>query len=166
MWFDYAQQKADARLEVSFDEHQYNDSDLITIRIPLSMPYQTMQSGFERVDGEVAFDGKIYKYVKRKIDNGELVLMCLPDNNKMRIQSAKDEFFKYTNDLSQANTSKKSDHSKAGAFKNLLGEYDQQTASFTLTQFNNAAASCSTSHAGSDLPFFPHTPPVPPPDFI
>ncbi len=130
------------------------------------MPYQTMQSDFERVDGEITVDGKIYKYVKRRIVNGEMVLMCLPDHNKMQIQSAKDDFFKNTNDVAQDNTSQKSDHSKAGAFKNLLSDFDQQSSALcALQHFFNCPA--SFAHAISVILLsLPHTPPVPPPDAI
>lgn len=122
--FHYEQQQSDMRLEASFDKQDYNDADLITIKVPLSLPYVNNQQNFERVDGEITVNGKILKYVKRKISDGNLILMCLPDHNKMRIESAKDEFFKYANDLVQNNQSKKSGNTKSGVFKNLLSEYN------------------------------------------
>ena len=133
--FNYEQQKADVQLEASLDKAQYNDADLIAITIPLSMPYQTVQSGFERVNGEINISGKIYKYVKRKIVDGEMVLMCLPDQNKMRIEVGKNDFFKNTADIAQNNTSKKGDNSKSNVGKNVVSEYDQQTSSYTVASF-------------------------------
>lgn len=121
--FHYEQQQSDIRLEASLDKQEYNDADLITIKVPLSLPYVNNQQSFERVDGEITVNGKILKYVKRKISDGNLILLCLPDQNKMRIESAKDEFFKYANDLVQNNQSKKSGNTKSGVFKNLLSEY-------------------------------------------
>ncbi len=126
--FDYEQQQSDIRLEVSLDKQDYNDADLITIKVPLSLPYINNQQNFERVNGEITVNGKILKYVKRKISDGNLVLQCLPDKNKMQIESAKDEFFKYANDLVQHNESKKSGNTKPGVFKNLLSEYDINTS--------------------------------------
>lgn len=119
----YAQQNADVQLEASLDKDDYNDADLLTIKIPLNLPYQTSQANFERVNGEIKVDGKIYKYVKRKVSNGELVLQCLPDYNKMKLQSARTDFFKYTNDLVQSNKSGKSDHSKTVVFKKLTLDF-------------------------------------------
>ncbi|HLL41614.1 MAG TPA: hypothetical protein VK369_00680, partial [Segetibacter sp.] len=95
--FNYEQQQSDVRLEASLDKQEYNDADLVTIKVPLSLPYVNNQQNFERVDGEITVNGKILKYVKRKITDGNLILLCLPNDNKMRIESAKDEFFKYAN---------------------------------------------------------------------
>lgn len=120
--FDYAQKQSDIRLEASLDNDDYNDAELITLQVPLTVPYQIDRQDFERVNGEVSYQGKIYKYVKRKISGGQLVLLCLPDHNKMRLQSAKDDFFKNANDLVQNNHSKKSDHSKTNV-KNISSDY-------------------------------------------
>lgn len=120
--FHYEQRQSDARLETSLDKQNYNDADLITIKVPLSLPYVDNQQNFERVDGEITVNGKILKYVKRKIIDGNLILMCLPDHNKMQIESAKNDFFKFANDLVQNNQSKKSGSSKSGLFKNLVTE--------------------------------------------
>jgi hypothetical protein len=125
--FNYEQQQSDIRLEASLDKQDYNDVDLVTITVPLSLPYVNNQQSFERVDGEITVNGKILKYVKRKISDGNLILLCLPDHDKMRIESAKDEFFKYANDLVQNNQSKKSGNTKAGVFKNLQTDYNINT---------------------------------------
>lgn len=122
--FDYEQKQSDFHFVTSLDKNDYNDADLVTIKVPLSLPYLNNQQNFERVDGEITLNGKILKYAKRKIADGNLILLCLPDNNKMRIKSAKDEFFKYANDLVQNSQSKKSGNTKSGVFKNRLLEYD------------------------------------------
>lgn len=162
--FDYAQKKSDAQVTTSLDTHQYNDADLITIKVPLSMPYQTVQSDFERIDGEINVSGKIYKYVKRRIVDGEMVLMCLPDHNKMRIEAAKGDFFKNTTDVEQNNASKKSTNSKS-SFKNLISEYIQHSFNYSVAYFN-ATANSNALMESITLPSFPHTPPVPPPNAI
>jgi hypothetical protein len=163
LWFNYAQQQSDIQLEASLDKHQYNDADLISIKVPLSMPYQTVQSGYERVDGEIKMNGKIYKYVKRRIVNGELELLCLPDQNKMRLQSAKNDFFKTTNDIATNNSNKKSDNSKTNVFKNLTFDYEQQVNLYTLSMFT-AVKQPYCSSIQYSLSFTPHTPPGQPPD--
>jgi hypothetical protein len=121
---DYWQKQADTRLEARLDQHQYDESNLIEIRIPLNMPYQNVSSDYERYDGEIEFNGKHYKYVKRKVENGQLVLLCLPNETKMRLQSARDEFFKLVNDLQQSSQNKNS--APASSIKNPVTEYWQQ----------------------------------------
>src|SRR6185295_4704314 len=99
------------QLEARLDKDHYNESELIELKVAIHLPYQTSWSHFERYDGEVQLNGILYKYVKRKVINDTLVLLCIPNQEKMNLQTAKNDFFKNTNDL--ANTdSKKSGNSK------------------------------------------------------
>ncbi|MDB5249930.1 MAG: hypothetical protein JWQ40_4324 [Segetibacter sp.] len=163
--FDYAKQQSDVRLEASLDKNEYDESELVTIKIPITLPYQNNWDDFERVDGEFTVDGKIYKYVKRKIADGHLVLLCLPDHNKMRLESAKTEFFKYANDLVQNHNSKKSDNSKSGVFKNLWSEYDSNTMVFTAANFNSEIIHAVAGSVNL-FPSSPHSSPEQPPEII
>ena len=163
--FNYAQQQSDTRMVAALDKADYNEADLITIKVPLSTPYQNDQADFERVDGEVKYKGKILKYVKRKMSDGNLILLCIPDNNKMRLQSAKDDIFKSTNDIAQNNNSKKSDHSKTGTFKNLLGDYISNTSEYA-TAIKVVQHNYAVQKQSDRLPSSPHNSPEQPPDVI
>ena len=163
--FNYAQQQSDIRLEASLDKDEFDEAELVSIKVPLSLPYLNNQQNFERVDGEITVKGKIYKYVKRKIVDGNLILLCLPDNNKMRIESAKEEFFKYANDLVQNNHSKKSKDSK-GAFKNLTGEYDNSPVQFTPPYSVPNIIIYRVSDRLNYLPSSPHSSPEQPPELV
>jgi hypothetical protein len=127
---DYLQHRADTQLESQLDQHQYNEASLIEIRIPLNMPYQNVSSDFERYDGEIEFNGIHYKYVKRKVTNGELVLLCLPNENRMRLMNARDEFFKLVNDLK--NPSQEKSSTPAHSIPNPVTEYWQQQNNWHL----------------------------------
>jgi hypothetical protein len=91
------------------------------MRIPLNLPYLNDQPEFERVDGEIELNGQIYKYVKRKVENGDLVVLCVPNKDKMRLQTAQNDFFKLVNDLQNNNKGKKSE--SGTSYKNFLTEY-------------------------------------------
>lgn len=91
-WFYYAEKKSDRQLEASLDKNQYNEEDLVVLKIPLNIPYQLNESQFERIDGEITLDGRLYKYVKRKVSEGCLILLCIPDANKMTLKKAKTGF--------------------------------------------------------------------------
>ena len=121
--FNYLQDKKDSQLEARFDNNNYDQSQLIEIKIPLNLPYQNNWSAFERYDGEIKYNGVIYKYVKRKVENNNLILLCYPNNDKMHLQNAKDEFFKLANDVQQQNHGKKPSPENTKAFKSLLSEY-------------------------------------------
>jgi len=118
------QQEADAKLEARLDKDDYDESQLIEIKVPVNMPYQADWAGFERYDGEIEVNGIHYKYVKRKVQDGQLVLKCIPNHDKQRLESAKDDLFKITNDLQQDNTAKKTGTSNQAPVKNALGDYD------------------------------------------
>lgn len=163
--FHYEQQQSDMRLEASFDRQDYNDAELITIKVPLSLPYVTNQQNFERVDGEITIDGKILKYVKRKITDGHLILLCLSDHNKMRIESAKDEFFRYANDLVQNNQSKKSNNTKSAVFKNVLSEYYIDASDYTPA-FRSMTQTYSITSLSNFLPSSYYQLPEQPPEVI
>lgn len=126
----YLQQQADTKLEAQLDQNQYDASRLIEMRVPLNIPYQINSSDWERYDGNIEINGTHYKYVKRKVENGQLVLLCLPNETRMRLQSARDEFFKLVNDLQQANQSKSAGHGHS--VKNPVTEYWQVINNWNL----------------------------------
>jgi hypothetical protein len=118
------QQSADAKLEARLDRDDYDESQLIEIKVPVDMPYQSDWAGFERYDGEIEVNGIHYKYVKRKVQDGQLVLKCIPNRDKQRLESAKGDLFKITNDLQQDNSAKKTGTPTQAPVKNALGDYD------------------------------------------
>jgi hypothetical protein len=130
---DFMQQRADTRLEARLDRNDYDESRLVEIRIPLNMPYQSNWSGFERYNGEVEYNGIHYKFVKRKIENGQLVLKCIPNDTRQRLQTARDDFFKLVNDLQQEHSSQKSGNTHI--VKNNLGDYDDHTMQISVAMY-------------------------------
>jgi len=147
------QAQADAQLIAKLDNNDYDESRLIEIRIPLNMPYMTSQSGFERCDGQVEVNGRHYNYVKRKIENGQLVLKCIPNDTRQRLQSARDDFFKLVNDLQQDHPTKKTNDANTGISKIMTADYDdQQPAAFaaltspTVINTYNLFAAPSLAH--------------------
>lgn len=127
----YLQSRADKYLEAKLDQHDYDHAQLIEMRVPLHMPYQTLlTTGYERVNGEIEIDGIHYKYVMRKIENGELVLLCLPNQARMRLESASNDFFKLVNDLH--NPAQNKNQQPGAAIKNPVTEYWQQVNDWCL----------------------------------
>ena len=111
------------QLQTIVDKEDYCESDLLTVTVPLSMPYISDTHGFERIDGELTKDGKIYHYVSRAIQHGMLVLRCLPDRQKTNIAKAKDEYSKQVNDFAISKTSEKRTENKADLAKSFLAKY-------------------------------------------
>ena len=129
-FFFFAQHRSDLQYEAVLDSAQYDESDLITLEVDLNMPYLAENTVFERVDGEITIDGHIYKYVKRRICNGQLVLLCLPDAQKTKLQSARQEFFAYANSL---NAGEKSSAPKIQT--TVPADYEQNRLEFYISHF-------------------------------
>ena len=162
----YMQQKVSNQLEASLDKNLYSDSQLIELKVPMNLPYQTDWAGYQRYDGEIDVDGIMYKYVKRKVANDTLYLMCIPNTKKMSLETAKNDFFKLSNDLTQNNNSKKSDNSKTISFKNLQGEYDEYSfVLHTLNIYDNNMNSRPAMNS-ENLISSPHVSPEQPPDLL
>ena len=129
---DFLQERSDVQMEARLDNNDYNEAELIEIRVPINLPYHNDWTDFERYDGEVEMNGIHYKYVKRKVEKGELVLMCLPNNERQLLQTARDNFFKLVNDLQQPDSGKKSDNGNSNSFKSLFSEYQQEKNNWTV----------------------------------
>ena len=100
------QSSSDAYLEKQVDKNNYNETDLITIRTKLNLPYYTSSDRYERAYGSINIDGTNYQYVKRRVHNDTLELLCLPNQAKTKLQSVKNELTKSLAD-GQASAPKK-----------------------------------------------------------
>jgi hypothetical protein len=158
----YWQQQAESRLEARLDGNQYQQSDLFSIKIPLrTVSYNNGSDGFERVSGHLDIGGVRYNYVKRRIFNDSLELLCIPNIATTNLQKAKNEFFRQVNDLQQHNQGKKNNTTST---KDLSKDY-KPTAMDVLVPGAPAAllAEPKANKVESDLPTaFTPTPEIPP----
>jgi len=126
------------------DRAEYNDKDLIEVKVPVNLPYQTNWKEFERYDGEIQIAGVHYNYVKRKLQNDTLILMCIPNTDKMKLFNARETFFSLVNDMQQ-NENGKHHPLPAKPVKIFMAEYVPYNNDFSLsillkinTRFNPA----------------------------
>jgi hypothetical protein len=110
----WLENRANQRLEARLDENNYDESQLISLKVPAThLSYYNSSTQFERVDGQIELNGVQYKYVKRRLLNDSLELLCIPNQTAMRLHSAKNEFFRLVNDLQHNGQGKKSGSSKS-----------------------------------------------------
>jgi hypothetical protein len=141
----YLQKKADHQLETRLDLNDYKESQLTEIRVALNMPYQNNWSGFERHYGEIEINGKIYTYVKRKVEDGYLILKCIPNTAKQDIKNADNILFNVNNGLDQEHNNK-SNSPLNNIVKTFFGDYDDHHFSFTLKALDDISK--NSSHTG------------------
>jgi hypothetical protein len=157
----YLEGEANAKLEARLDNNDYSEADLIEIKVPLSLPYNTDWKDFERVDGEIEIDGIHYKFVKRKIVDGELVLLCLPNETKMHLQSARDDFFRLVNDLQHNNSGDDGNKGQTSA-KNPVAEYRKEVNNWTIAAVNSLRSENPQNSISLYHSIFQETPIKPP----
>ncbi len=164
IWYHLQEQRSDERILAILENAAYDDEELVTITIPLSLPYQANWKEFETTDGEIAIEGTIYRYVKRKVQHGELVLMCIPHHDKMQVNTARDDFFKYANDLAgDASNNKPVNPGQSG--KTPLSDFYLASIGvvnhFPVPACQNFTFPYQVGHLLS----VPHSSPAQPPDF-
>ena len=134
-WYGYQlltqcwQERAESRLQARLDRDEYNEGQLVSVKIPLSsVSYSNYNNsgigGFERVDGRVDIRGVRYQYVKRRIVSDSLELLCIPNVTAMKLQQVRNDFFRQANDLQQQSQGRKTPTSPV---KDLSKDY-QPTA--------------------------------------
>ena len=158
----FLENKANTQLQAALDNNEYNESDLISIKIPSSLPYNISSSQFEKVEGEVLVNGVTYKYVKRRIINDSLELMCIQNITKTRLQNSRDNFFKLVNDLQHNSQNKKQD-SNSNIAKNILSDYSNEQQQFTFAAIT-AQEIIRGSYTAPNIPVVTLSPQEQPPD--
>ncbi len=144
---DCIQTSKEAALITQLDNDAYTEEELISIKTPIALPYYTNTVAYDRVDGTIEIDGTEYKYVKRRIFNDSLELLCIPNTAKKEMETARQNFFKLTNEGTPAD-------SKNGAskgIKNILLEYCDAVPQYALALINFTSTP-SSSTAKSMLP--------------
>jgi hypothetical protein len=135
---NYLQKKADTQLEARLDVNDYDESQLIEIRVELNIPYQYSWSNFERHSGEIELNGKIYAYVKRKVEDGYLVLKCIPNTVKQDIKNADNILFTVNNGLDQEHNGKNNSPLNS-ILKSFLSDYDSDFSSYYLNALQDVS---------------------------
>lgn len=115
----YLHSKGAAQLVAQIENCDYADADLVSIKTPLSLPYYSNSETYERVDGVVCIEGKYYNYVKRRVYNDSLELLCLPNTTKADLEKAEATFSKSVSNSEAAEKSSK----KPVVVKNVLPEF-------------------------------------------
>lgn len=159
---DYLEQRADIVLEEQIDNSEYDEASLFEIKVPINLPYQTNWKEFERFDGEIEVNGIHYKYVKRKVYNDSLVLLCVPHEAKMKLQTARDEFFKLVYDLQHPSQNKKSDNNSTHSVKNPVTDYFRVDNNWTLPELAASLHNNFYSYSPTFLQGYSFAPDQPP----
>ena len=133
--YNVIEHQANQDLAAKIDRLEFSEQDLVTIKVPLNLPYQQNWEEFERYDGDVTVDGVHYKYVMRRIYNDSLVLKCIPNETKQQLKNAERQYFQLVNDLDHQG--QQQEKSKVSFFKNLVTEFWDSKTSYVFDAIIN-----------------------------
>ena len=137
LFVSYIQDKADAAFINRLDKGNYSNNDLLIVKVPINLPYQTNWKNYERVDGEIDLNGKTYKYVKRKLYNDTMIFLCIQNATKTELAQKTNDYFGKVNEMPCSNNAKKCE-----ILKQLSFDFDSGTLAEavrlpgTATDFN------------------------------
>jgi hypothetical protein len=80
------------------DANEYDDSQTITLKIPLVLPYMSDDANFQRVNGKFEHKGEHYRLVKQKFENDTLTVVCVRDHENKKICQALSNYVKTFSD--------------------------------------------------------------------
>jgi hypothetical protein len=130
--FAFLQHKASGKIIVQLDKGDYNDAQLVEVKIPYPLPYSTNWNAYERVNGEIEVNGIHYNYVKRKLSNDTLYMMCIPNAEKTKLSVAKHDYFNVLNGVAENHSGKKAPASQDALQKSFGAEYNFITTDYTV----------------------------------
>lgn len=125
--------RADLQLQIQLDDNKYEASQLVSLKVPVThLSYYNNSKEFETINGSIELNGVRYKYVKRRIYNDSLEVLCIPDAATMQLKAAKNNFFAVVNGLRYNGTPEKKQSANANVAKDFTPEY-YATQYFALT---------------------------------
>lgn len=142
--FNFLINISDKQTVAQLDKNLYDDASLVEIAVPLNMPYLSAQPDYERVNGSIELNGVQYNYVKRKINNDTLHILCIPNQQKTQLHAAKNDYTKQLADVSPGKRANNPQTKKAAPFSEYcyhLVQYDLKmiieatTKSFSSIQY-------------------------------
>jgi hypothetical protein len=117
----YLESRATGQLQSKLDDNNYKESELISVKVPVeNLSYYNSSTQFERVEGQIEIHGLQYSYVKRRLYNDSIEMLCIPNHTVMHLKNAKNDFFKLINDIQRPGQDKKTD---THSYKNFTGDF-------------------------------------------
>ena len=120
--------KAEEKLARHIVDKAYDDNELILIKKAVNLPYYNLSTNYESKEGSIEIEGTHYNFVKSRVVNDTLELLCLPNTEKTRVI----RFEKHIDNYAADDTDHNKDKSKLPANsieKKAFSDYENITYS-------------------------------------
>jgi hypothetical protein len=160
----YLEKRAYRQFQLRLDENNYAESELISIKVAADhLSYYNPSGEFESTDGQIEISGLQYNYVKRRLCNDSVEMLCIPNKQVTQLKKITHDFFKLVNDLQQPGRDMQHD---SHSHKNFRGD-DCTIQELTLMHIENPFFSrlvkrqCHAEKLPAISPFTEERPPEP-----
>jgi hypothetical protein len=124
--------RATEQMQTRLDVNDFNESDLVSIKIPADhLTYYNSSNQFVRVDGQIEIHGLQYSYVKRRLYNDSIELLCIPNHDAMQLTKVRNDYYKLVNDLQNPGQDKRPD---SHISKNFASDFYTVNDLFRITK--------------------------------
>lgn len=115
--------RAERRMAARIDDSRYDERLLREIRVPVNLPYHSDWPDFEPYSGDIEIGGVHYSCVKRRLVKDTMVLLVLPNTDRMRVTHARETFYALVNDLERLSEDGPAPPPPANPVKPFSSEY-------------------------------------------
>jgi hypothetical protein len=96
--------KNDIAMSKALDSDLYDQSNTITLKVAVSIPYMPDQTEFDRVNGQFEHNGELYRMVKQRYAKDTLTVVCVKDTEHKKIDLALADYVKTFTDTASDTT--------------------------------------------------------------
>jgi hypothetical protein len=107
LFFQYMIYRSDSKIFARINNNHYKTSDLIEVKVPVSIPAQATQEysdEYQPIGGQIEFKNKKYDYAEIKITRDTLYLRVVPNPELPKLVKASVLYGMLINDLPTSNT--------------------------------------------------------------
>lgn len=91
--------QAAVEMRARLDADKYSESETVTLKIPLAIPYNGDSYEYQSITGEMEHNGEYLRLVKKKFVRDTLYVVAVKDHRQKELATAMTDFFKASNDL-------------------------------------------------------------------
>lgn len=158
------QYKASLAVSEKLDKHLYDEEETYLFKIPLTLPYQITNNGYERVTGLIEHRGTFYRLVKQKHASDTLYVVCIRDHKQKAINDELTKYAKLSNDLPVSHETNQSNGKTVSLLSKLSKDFNTHQLLEILYPEQGYLESYFASASTFSLLTRDETVPTPPPE--
>jgi len=127
------QYQASLKVSEQLDNNEYEADETFLFKIPLTLPYQITDNGYERVSGLIEHRGTFYRLVKQRYTTDTLHIVCILDHTQKIIDDELTKYAKLSNDIPVS----QEHNTHTGKSVNLLAKFSKDFNTNQLLEILN-----------------------------